>query len=362
MVFTGRPGSRPRRLPRRPRRPVPVRRQRGHRRRRRTRPCRTCRSPARSGSPRPTSPRRAEAWMLAAGSHHTVLTTAVGLDAVEHLARIAGSELVVIDDATTIRRHRADLEARSRLPPARGRASPGAGRHVRRPCIAGGRRGPRRSSSGSTRIKAVPGRPGRRHRSPAAPTSGRAARRRGVDLLPGRGLGGPAATATPRSSTRPTRCTASGPGRYRAIGVSAMMHGYLAFDADGESARAVPHLAQHHDRAGRRASSREPSGHNIPMRWSVAHLVPGGARRRAARRGRRPPDDAGRLRARRAHRRARPRHRRRLRHVPGRPRHVHLRRRHAGHGRPPARRPPQPARRSATCCRRSCRRAGPRAR
>ena len=39
-----------------------------------------------------------------------------------------------------------------------------------------------------------------------------------------------------------------------AIGVSAMMHGYLAFDADGELLDAVPHLAQHQDRC------RPPSG------------------------------------------------------------------------------------------------------
>ena len=61
--------------------------------------------------PAPDLATSAEAWMLAAGSHHTVLTTAVPLAAVEHLARMAASELVVIDAGTTIRRHRADLEA-----------------------------------------------------------------------------------------------------------------------------------------------------------------------------------------------------------------------------------------------------------
>jgi L-arabinose isomerase len=61
--------------------------------------------------PQPDLATSAEAWMLAAGSHHTVLTTDVSLDAVEQLARMAASELVVIDAGTTIRRHRADLEA-----------------------------------------------------------------------------------------------------------------------------------------------------------------------------------------------------------------------------------------------------------
>lgn len=61
--------------------------------------------------PAPDLATSAEAWMLAAGSHHTVLTTAVSLEAVEHLARMTASELVLIDASTTIRRHRADLEA-----------------------------------------------------------------------------------------------------------------------------------------------------------------------------------------------------------------------------------------------------------
>jgi L-arabinose isomerase len=61
--------------------------------------------------PAPDLATSAEAWMLAAGSHHTVLTTAVPTDAIDILARTAGSELVVIDHSTTIRRHRADLQA-----------------------------------------------------------------------------------------------------------------------------------------------------------------------------------------------------------------------------------------------------------
>jgi L-arabinose isomerase len=60
--------------------------------------------------PQPDLATSAEAWMLAAGSHHTVLTTAVPLDSVDTLARMAASELVVIDADTSIRRLRADLQ------------------------------------------------------------------------------------------------------------------------------------------------------------------------------------------------------------------------------------------------------------
>jgi L-arabinose isomerase len=61
--------------------------------------------------PHPDLATSAEAWMLAAGSHHTVLTTAVPLDAVDTLARMASSELVVIDADTRIRRLRTDLQS-----------------------------------------------------------------------------------------------------------------------------------------------------------------------------------------------------------------------------------------------------------
>ena len=44
------------------------------------------------------------------------------------------------------------------------------------------------------------------------------------------------------------------PTTFGAIGVSAMMHGYLAFDARRRAARALPHLAQHHHRRRRRPS------------------------------------------------------------------------------------------------------------
>ncbi|KQR51241.1 ATPase [Leifsonia sp. Leaf336] len=61
------------------------------------------------------------------------------------------------------------------------------------------------------------------------------------------------------------------PQTFAAIGVSAMMHGYLAFDADGELL--VPFRTWRNTTTG--AASAELSelfGVNIPLRWSIAHL------------------------------------------------------------------------------------------
>jgi L-arabinose isomerase len=52
--------------------------------------------------PRPDLATAAEAWLEAGGSHHTVFTTAVGIDAIADLAEIAQIELVVIDDRTRV--------------------------------------------------------------------------------------------------------------------------------------------------------------------------------------------------------------------------------------------------------------------
>jgi L-arabinose isomerase len=51
--------------------------------------------------PAPDLATSTESWLLAGGPHHTVLSTAVGREALEDFARIAGTELLVIDDATT---------------------------------------------------------------------------------------------------------------------------------------------------------------------------------------------------------------------------------------------------------------------
>ncbi|AZS38071.1 Ribulokinase [Microbacterium lemovicicum] len=56
-----------------------------------------------------------------------------------------------------------------------------------------------------------------------------------------------------------------------AIGVSAMMHGYLAFDADGELL--VPFRTWRNTSTGPAAEALTTSfGVNIPLRWSIAHL------------------------------------------------------------------------------------------
>ena len=56
-----------------------------------------------------------------------------------------------------------------------------------------------------------------------------------------------------------------------ALGVSAMMHGYLAFDGDGELL--TPFRTWRNTNTGEAAERlSEHLGHNIPHRWSVAHL------------------------------------------------------------------------------------------
>jgi L-arabinose isomerase len=53
--------------------------------------------------PRPDLPTAAEAWLTAGGSHHTVYTAALGLDAVADFAEIAGLELLPIGADTRLR-------------------------------------------------------------------------------------------------------------------------------------------------------------------------------------------------------------------------------------------------------------------
>jgi sugar (pentulose or hexulose) kinase len=60
-------------------------------------------------------------------------------------------------------------------------------------------------------------------------------------------------------------------GSLAAVGVSAMMHGYLAFDASGELL--VPFRTWRNTTTGPAAAElSELFGVNIPMRWSIAHL------------------------------------------------------------------------------------------
>jgi sugar (pentulose or hexulose) kinase len=61
------------------------------------------------------------------------------------------------------------------------------------------------------------------------------------------------------------------PATVGALGVSAMMHGYLAFDGDGELL--VPFRTWRNTTTERAATElTRLLGHNIPLRWSVAHL------------------------------------------------------------------------------------------
>ncbi|MFA9431378.1 L-arabinose isomerase [Egicoccus sp. AB-alg2] len=53
--------------------------------------------------PRPDLATSAECWLTAGAAHHTVLTTALGVDVFDDLAEIAGMELAVIDQDTTTR-------------------------------------------------------------------------------------------------------------------------------------------------------------------------------------------------------------------------------------------------------------------
>ncbi len=71
------------------------------------------------------------------------------------------------------------------------------------------------------------------------------------------------ADAEQRHGVRPTTVGA--------LGVSAMMHGYLAFDGDGELL--VPFRTWRNTTTERAATElSELFAHNIPLRWSVAHL------------------------------------------------------------------------------------------
>ena len=53
--------------------------------------------------PAPDFATSAAAWLTAGAAHHTVLTTAVGVDAWEDFAEIARAELLIIDEDTTLR-------------------------------------------------------------------------------------------------------------------------------------------------------------------------------------------------------------------------------------------------------------------
>ena len=71
--------------------------------------CRTSRSPGPCGGPAPDLQTSTESWLTAGGPHHTVLSTALDADHLVDLADMVGTELVLIDGDTTVRRFRQEL-------------------------------------------------------------------------------------------------------------------------------------------------------------------------------------------------------------------------------------------------------------
>jgi L-arabinose isomerase len=59
--------------------------------------------------PRPSLATSTEAWLMAGGPHHTVLSSAVAIDVLVDFATIARTELVVIDAATSVRQFSNEL-------------------------------------------------------------------------------------------------------------------------------------------------------------------------------------------------------------------------------------------------------------
>ena len=51
----------------------------------------------------------AACWLAAGAAHHTVMTTAVGIEVFRDFAEIARVELLVIDEATTVSEFRREL-------------------------------------------------------------------------------------------------------------------------------------------------------------------------------------------------------------------------------------------------------------
>jgi L-arabinose isomerase len=61
--------------------------------------------------PAPDFTTAATAWLTAGGAHHTVMSTALGTEAFEDYARIAGTELLLIDNTTTLRTFETEIRA-----------------------------------------------------------------------------------------------------------------------------------------------------------------------------------------------------------------------------------------------------------
>ncbi|HEY1698425.1 MAG TPA: L-arabinose isomerase [Trebonia sp.] len=61
--------------------------------------------------PRPDFPTSAACWLEAGAAHHTVMSTAVGVEAFADFARMAGTEFLAIDSSTTVAGFAQDLRA-----------------------------------------------------------------------------------------------------------------------------------------------------------------------------------------------------------------------------------------------------------
>ncbi len=61
--------------------------------------------------PAPDFRTSATAWLTAGAAHHTVMSTALGTEAFEDYARMAGTELLIIDSTTTLRSFDAEIRA-----------------------------------------------------------------------------------------------------------------------------------------------------------------------------------------------------------------------------------------------------------
>ncbi|MGO1267526.1 MAG: L-arabinose isomerase, partial [Microbacterium gubbeenense] len=60
--------------------------------------------------PKPDLPTSAACWMAAGAAHHTVMSTAVGVETYRDFAEMAGIELLAIDEDTTLRGFRNELK------------------------------------------------------------------------------------------------------------------------------------------------------------------------------------------------------------------------------------------------------------
>ena len=203
---------------------------------------------------------------------------------------------------------------------------------------------------GSTRIKAcLVAATTRRPCSPSAATSGRTSSSTGSGPIRSMPSGRGCRPRTPTSSPMSQQRHGVTPETFGAIGVSAMMHGYLAFDADGELL--VPFRTWRNTTTGPAAAElTELFGVNIPLRWSIAHLYQAVLDDEPHVPEVRLRHDPRRVRALAAHRPQGARRRRRVGHVPDRLRDERLRRASCSRGTTgssPSRRPRST---SPSCC------------